>query len=227
LFFTVVFLAVPPAPAQTKRDDSWLRKIGRILGMDRTPLGLKGYEEEISSGDVWTAGAGSAGPGPHLLAAGDFRYPIIRPKRKEIFAMEGDMLVRIDLSGGSVQKIAAIPGVLRLVGFDPSGARFLALIASGPEQFDAVLFSPRGEKLATAAEKVQSQSDAATVVLSNVRTYGRVSVYAENNKIKIGQTGAPTNVDDCEPSRCGQPSYLPEEQLVIYVKTGSGKPSSR
>jgi hypothetical protein len=65
------------------------------------------------------------------------------------------------------------------------------------------------------------------VLLSNVRTYGRVSVYAENNKIKVGQTGAPTNVDDCEPIRCGQPSYLPEEQLVIYVKAGGERPSAR
>jgi len=132
--------------------------------------------------------------------------------------MRGEELVRMGLTAGAPEEIARIPNVLRLVGFDALGDRFLALVSRDRDHFDAVFFTAGGQRESTAGEEIAMGSAEADVLLADEHRYGDTSVVADNGQVKLGgQT-----VDYCQGTKCGQVDYSAHGKRVVYVRSVGG-----
>jgi hypothetical protein len=204
----IALLTVASAGQVRRVSESWLHKLGRILGVDNSPRSLKA-PGGIAAGEIWITSATEAHP--RLLAAGGvFRSPVFQPGGKYIYALRQDDLVRVGLADGSVDKARPIPNAIKLIGFDRDHpTQVLIVLSAGSRLVDLFLVSVETGRRKTIAREQSIEDPAVASLVAWERRYDRVYVFAEGRDIKVSGLG-PTdrNVSRCEEAWCSQPSLF-------------------
>jgi hypothetical protein len=200
-----------------KESPSWFRRIASFLGVDKTPRALKGLEA-ASPGEIWIVSVNTPQP-RRLTEEADFQSPVLQPGTGLVYALRGDNLVRVS-EQGSPQVVASLPGILKLVGFDEKGDQLLTLFSEGAGHVGVVLWLVSARKQEVIAENLSLEADEAASSLAGWdRRYGDLRVSVESGDVLLRGSGFDgANVTNCRPARCGQPSYSPELQRVVYIK---------
>ena len=213
----------PKDPPKKAEAESWYYKLGRILGVDKVPVGLKG-PTRASRGELWITAADHAEP-KKLTEGSDFSSPVFQPGGKSLFALRAGSLVEVPVAGGAAVKRRDVPGVVKLVGFDGDDPdRVLALVQKTPETaglVDVVLLSIQTGRLETLAAQRPADSAEVKSLTGWQRQYGDVYVMPQGNEVVVGGIEAvEIPVTRCGQATCGQPAYSPERKLVAYIRSG-------
>src|SRR5215813_11936908 len=98
--------------------ESLIQKLLRIAGLTATPSQMRGPAETVSEGNIWIVQIDEGAPKP-LTNDGGYRSPVFSAVDGMIYALKGNTIVRVPARGGVPEKVQTVPGVVKLVGFDP------------------------------------------------------------------------------------------------------------
>ena len=212
--------------------DDWLDQVVRFLGISKTPSQLKAPGDKLRTGDIFIATLD--GVSTRVTTDGGYRSPVFLPGDAGLLALRGDEVVRLPLSGGTVQQLQSVPRALKLLGVDASDAdRVLVLLETpdgGPEL--GVLALKSGQITPLPHDR---DSKAHRRLISHLRgddrEYEGVKVYVKaESKARLGGqvewtdvyvkrgNEAPVNISRCDGVDCGQPALSPDGERVVFIK---------
>jgi hypothetical protein len=219
----MVLAAVSSAVPQTKKPapESWYHRIARFLGVDRTPVALKG-PSSATAGELWVTPADSRAPRA-IATGGAFSSPVFQPGGKYVFALQDARLVRVPVAGGAPVPLRDLTGVVKIIGFDQKDPDALLGIfsAGAPPMFEiAVVSLKTGKRIVVASQQPPTNIEVGSL-LGWQRSYGKIQVLPIGNEIVVrGVKAFDVPVTNCgDSAACGQPAYSPELNLVVYVRT--------
>lgn len=238
----LVTLAILASPAALADDDQaaspFLTQALEFLGVSATPSNLRGEVEE-GSGALWMVDLVT---GVRLrFARGDYRSPIFLSDGQAVLALSGADLIQIRSPGAEPERIATIPGTVKLVGAhrdDPN--RLLLLIEDDKGIRPAVFDLEQGRVVLSMHQEGRSNRGLIPHLLGSERVYADTHLYVREAHENID--GRPTtwtdvfietadaakarNLSLCKPASCLQPSLSADGRRAIYVKqTTGGGPS--
>ena len=108
-----VVLAVP-ANAAT---ESLINRLLRVSGLTAAPGQMRGPGDEVEAGNIWIASLDQR-TARALTADSGYRSPVFSPTDGAIFALKGDLIVRVPADGGKPAAVRKVSGALKLIGFD-------------------------------------------------------------------------------------------------------------
>jgi hypothetical protein len=213
--------------------ESVLEILLRVTGLTASPALMRGPGDEVDPGDIWVVSPGGAPP-TALTSGGGYRSPIFSPVDGSIVALNGDTVVRIPASGGAVERVRDVPGVVKLVGFEAKNGDDVVVLLEGGGSPLGVLSLKTGKVVSLSYD---AKSDDERRMLEQIRgqerVYGNVSVYVKTeSKRRLSRIiewtdvylqrgdSQPQNVSACDGVRCGQPSLSPDGRRVAFVKSG-------
>lgn len=216
-------------------EDDWLDQVARFLGISKTPSQLKAPGDELKTGDIFIATL--SGAQTRVTADGGYRSPIFLPGDAGLLALKGDAVVRLSLSGGTMQKLQTAPRALKLLGVDASDADRVLVLLQTPDG---------GSKLGVLALKIgqltllphDRDSKTHRRMMSHLRgedrEYEWATVYVKTeSKARLGGqvewtdvyvkrgNEAPVNVSRCDGVDCGQPALSPDGRRVAFVRANA------
>jgi hypothetical protein len=156
------------------------------------------------------------------------------PRRDGILALKGTDIVRVRISGGVPERLYAVSGITKLVGFDRDSPDQLLVVTEDAHARPSVgWLSIRTGKVVPIPYDPASSEDRRMVehVRGWDRVYGDTSVYVKTVTeqslsgqverkdvfLKAGKD-KPINVSRCDQTDCAQPSLSPDGQFIVFIK---------
>lgn len=210
-----------------------IQKLLRIAGLTAAPAQMRGLAEEVDPGNIRIAQA-DRGTSKALTTDGGYTSPIFSTDGR-VYALKGEMLVRLPQKTGAGVSVHKVPRVVKLVGFDRANPDELVVLldaAAGNSPLGALsLKSGRVTPLPYDATSDEQRRMLAQI-RAQEREYGTTSVYTRTEGrrglsryvewidvyIRRG-TAAPRNVSACDGVSCVQPALSPDGRSVVFIKT--------
>jgi hypothetical protein len=190
--------------------------------------------DEVKAGNIWIASLDRR-TAKALTSDGGYGSPVFSPTDGNLYALKGDMIVRIAVEGGKPSSLRKVSGALKLIGFD----------GKNPDEMLVLLDNGAGSPLAIVSLKsgavtllpYNAKSDEDRRMLAQVRgqdrVYGDKFVYTKTESkrglsrniewtdvyIRRGNA-APQNISACDGVNCVQPALSPDGRSIAFVKTG-------
>jgi len=219
----------PPPPPQ----ESIITKLLRIAGLTVAPTQMRGPGDDVAAGDIWIVALDQRAP-RSLTTDGGYRSPIVATDGT-IYALKGDVLVRLTAKGGQPAQVQKAPGVRKLAGFDPATKDEIVVLLESPAAGGALATLalttgkltplPSGpsedERVLVAQIRGQERTYGDTVVYTKTETKRGLSRPIEWTDVYVKRGGeAPLNVSACDGVNCVEPALSPDRHSVVFVKTG-------
>jgi hypothetical protein len=221
--------------ASSARADDFLDRIMQVLGISATPSQMKG-DSDISAGQVWIADV-EDGTRTALTTDFGYRWPVYEPGGEAVIALEGDRLVRIPATNGTVKMLHKVPGMEKLVGFDRNDPDNL-LVLLDKDTTPLAFLSLKTGNLTPLPYDPNSKEHRRMLshVKGDERVYGTTGVYVktESKQAMEGELewsevylrrreAAPHKISNGAGVNCGQPSLSPDGKAVVYIRaSGAG-----
>jgi hypothetical protein len=209
--------------------ESTLQMLLRVTGISAVPA-LRG--EEISgTGSVWVAALAESQP-VRWTATGGFRSPVFNAAGTAIYAMQSDVLVRIDGAGVAPVIVSKAADVEKLIGFDSRAPDGLVMLMSDRAAPLAVLslttgklallpFDPANtdQQRLLANLRGQSRASASLRVLVEKKDRQDLARVVEWTDVEVQvASGTMRNLSKCNGVNCFQPALSPDLTRVVFVK---------
>ena len=211
--------------------DSLLDKLLRITGLTVAPGQMR--SEDAEPGSIWIANIERSTVN-QLTADSGYSSPVFSPADGRIFALKGDIVVRVPLEGSAPAAIQRVTGAVKLVGFDSKNPNEIVILLDSGSSPLAIL-SLKDGKVRTLPYDVKSddQQRILAQIRGQDRVYGTTRVYLKTER-KQGMSRAiewtdvylqrgdsmSQNVSRCNGVSCVQPSLSLDGRQVVFVKTG-------
>lgn len=221
---------VPPPPPPRK--ESLRHRLLRVTGLADDPTTLKGLDGS-ASGQIWLAELRDQRT-RGLTAGGGYSSPVFMPGRDGILALKGTDIVRVRMGGGAPERLYAVSGITKLVGFDRDAPDNLLVVTEDARATTSIgWLSIKTGKIVPIPYDPASSEDRRMVehVRGWDRVYGDTSVYVKTvtQQSLSGQVewkdvflkagaGKPIDVSRCEQADCAQPSLSPDGQFIVFIK---------
>lgn len=212
--------------------ESFFDKVLRISGISAT-TGNQRPSGSVNDGDVWIISL--SGKEKRVLTnGGSYRSPVFNIGDKEVFALQGEGIVKIPTSGGRVHPLYSVKGIKKLVGVDRTDSTRLLFLAEDDDGRTVVgLISMVGGGISYVPYDSRSRDD--RNLISSLkewrRTVGDKTIYVET-ETKTGMVGhmewtdvilkeagaSPQNLSQCDGVSCGQPSISIDGTFVVFIK---------
>ena len=221
-------LPVLALPAQTRGAETLLERLLRIAGLSAAPGQLRGPEPE--PGSLWVAMPGG-GQAERWTSASHYSWPVFAADGS-LYALEGDSLVRIAAPGLAPVRVQALPGVAKLVGFEPGVPDALVLLrnsAAAPlaalslrsgavRTLDLDLGNAKAQSL-LGRMRGQSRGNAELLVLVQTQSRSGLARTLEwTDVVALPRRGEPANLSRCDGLNCSQPALSADGTRVVFVK---------
>lgn len=210
-------------------EDTWLDKLSRIFpGIASAPGQMRGDD---SPGTLWVADFSPAAP-VRWTSIGGFRWPVFGADNS-VYALKDEMLVRIPAALAAPVSLYALPGVEKLVGFDPRVSDELIVLRDdrnsplwtislrtgalaplpfdpGKAQHEILLDKVRAQDRSTASMRIMVQTQ---------RRQGRSRAIEWTDIIVEQGSEGPRNLSRCDGLKCSQPALSINLTKVVFVKS--------
>ncbi len=221
--------AEPASSAPPAKSAPLLQSVLRTLGILAAPA--QRGDEPVAAGSVWVATLAQDKP-VRWTAAGGFRSPVAAAGDGPVYALRGDVLVRIDGPGAAPLEVGTVPGVDRLLGVQADAPASLLVLTTEARSPFALLAVDTGRRTALPLEGGDLDAPAlAARARSPGRAVGPLSVEVERQTRQgLARTlqwtdvilrDAPNvvrNLSACNGVDCGQPALSPDQSRVTFVR---------
>jgi hypothetical protein len=220
-------LAVPVAAAE----DSLVDRLLRVAGLTAAPAQMRGPEDEVETGNIWIVTLDRQ-TAKRLTTEGGYRSPVFSPGGESLYALKGDMVVRIPFQGGTAVAVLKLSSALKLVGFDTKSREELVVLFDSSNSPLGVVSLNHGSVTPLPYDpKSNDQRRILAQVRAQHRVYGDAIVFTKTES-KRGlsrniewtdvylQRGnaAPQNLSACDGVSCAQPAMSPDRRSIVFVK---------
>jgi Tol biopolymer transport system component len=220
------------AGSVSAQESIW-QKLADFFNMSQSPIQLRSGSGEPVAGEIWLVPA-AGGAKTRLTAEGGYSSPVFLPDGKALLALRGDVLVRIDVNGGTVTELARVPGVTRLVGVGRERPDDLAVLAVGDGGPRIDIFERSSGRRRTVRHDPKSSPDRLMLayVEGDEREYGSVRVFIDDQRTSLRQWTdvfiqtagrPPVDLTNGNGISSRQPALSHDGALVAYVNVGRGR----
>ena len=235
LLMLLLFVSSFASASPLKKTESFWNRVLKFLGVSATPSNQKGRDEsvEVIEGDIYiydvATKSGSA------LKIGSFRSPIFLASDRQVLALSGDRVVRIDVANGAVTDLFPSRGIKKLIGIE-QGAPDQVLVISDLDNDNC----PSVGVLKLADGFIDNipygNEEEDKTLVSHLRDWTREydggktllevkTITKKRNGADVKATDAflklpdkdPINVSRCPTESCGQPSISNDRKSVLFV----------
>jgi hypothetical protein len=217
-----------PAPADTEL----VARLISFLGISATPSQMKA-PDVLTVGDIWIADVGRNAR-TQLTSDGGYGWPVFDPGGERILTLKGTDVLEIPLAGGRARRLASVPRIAKLIGFDRERPGQVLVVRAEPNAEIAVLSLADGQLTAIAYDPRSSEASTFLAHLrGEERAYGDTVLYVRKETrnevtgdvlewtdvfIKEGDK-RPRNVSQCDGVNCRQPSLSADGNRIAFVRT--------
>lgn len=231
LLCSALALSAVALPAHTRAAETLLERLLRISGLSAAPGQLRGPDPEPGSLWVVTPGTGPAETAERWTSASRYAWPVFAADGS-LYALDGDSLVRITAPGLDPVRVQALPGVVKLVGFEPGApdelivlrhdaAAPLAALAlrSGALRTLALdLSNPKAQHL-LGRMRGQDRGNAEWLLLVQTQSRrGLARTLEWTDIVALSRRGDANNLSRCDGVNCSQPALSVDGRRVVFVK---------
>ena len=225
----LIFLLLPVNnPAQ---QTSLLQRMLLFLGIDSSPVEMKGADDEPRAGSLWIADLATGSIRP--VAEGQYRSPIFLPDGG-ILALQGETVVRFPPGSTTPATRLTEKNLDKLVGVNSREPDQVLTVLKGADgrSIPAVLSLHNGT-LSRLPMDWKSQDDVRALAHLQEweRSYGNLKLAVQRvRKSGLGgtrewqdvfllrQNEDPRNISNCNGVDCGQPSLSSDHNQVVFIK---------
>lgn len=235
LLCAAFFLSMLIFYAGETRAESFVDKMLRITGISAT-TGQQRPSSDVKEGDIWIISL-SDKLKRSLTSGGGYRSPVFSSEDKEVLALQGEDIVQIPVSGGTVSPLYSVKGIMKLVGFDRTDPQRLLFIAEDDDDGRTLvgLITMTDGRISYLPYDSRSRDDRRMIshLKGWKRTVGDKTIYVETETksgmaghiewtdVKLRQGGKlPQNLSRCDGTACGQPSISHDGGLVVFIRQG-------
>ena len=218
---SVLMMALAPAaPAQRQ---TFSAQVLAVSGMSAGGGAALEPDDEIDGGEIWIADLNT---NTHSKIAGSgYRTPVFAPGGDAVLAIRDDVIVKIPVAGGKAEDVFQLDSISKLVGFVPDGR---LLVTADDNNMIGFLALPDGKARWLTPDDASAEDKAAVERIRGwERVYGGTKVMVQgkaaggkrSTDVYAQESGKePVNVSAGEGVSCGQPAFLPDHKLVVYVR---------
>jgi hypothetical protein len=226
-----LILAVTLAVPATAPADSFLDTVAGFLNLKHSAAPMKGPRDEITEGSIWLCNL-ERGAAARFTPDGGYRSPLFASSGADLFALKGDVLIRIR-PGSLPEEVRKVPRIVKLVAFhrtDPyqllvlleSDDAPLGILSLKSGAVDILSYNPKSDdhKLALAWMQKQACKVGTTraFVKKNSRQ-GRIQKIVWTDVFVKKGDGKPVNVSNCDGTDCSQPALSTDGRQVAFVRS--------
>ncbi len=227
----VAVALVAPASAAT---ESLVNRLLRISGLTVAPGQMRDSGDEATAGNIWIASLDRR-TAKALTSEGGYRSPLFSTADGSLYALKGDLLVRVPAEGGKPAAVRKVTGTLKLVGFDGKNPDEILVLLDDGAGAPLAVVSLKSGAVTRLPYNAKSQEDRRMLaqVRGQDRVYGDTFVYIKTESkrglsrniewtdvyIRRGNA-APQNISACDGMSCGEPALSPDGRSIAFVKTG-------
>lgn len=223
------------SPTLTVKQEPFFAKVLRVLGITVVPSNTKSDEEGFD-GDICLTEL-PQGQTRCITQSGSFRSPVLlSEKEQKILAVKDNKVVLLAITG-QVEKAFSNFTVSKLVAINQENtSQVLLIYIDHNGQEAAGLLSWQTGQLTSISSSTGSEDD--RKMMSHLRGWerlygssGEIRVYSEVRtsrqfgwrwrEVLYQNSKGKTEVTQCKPNRCGQPSLSEDSKFVVYIKAKS------
>lgn len=214
--------------------ESFWQKVLRITGVSATPSVQKGEQEDMPvGGQIWIANLQTEQPRKLTVESG-YRSPVFTPDGRSVLALKSNEIWRIPLAGGSAEKVHAMPGLSKLVGFSQDDTNQLCLLVEQQDKLSVEVLSLKTRQITVLEYDQSERKDRqflnhlkgwerdfgyARVYPAKQKKHGLSGRQVEWNDIFVKRDGEDAvNVSQADGVNCGHPSLSSNRQEVVFIK---------
>lgn len=230
----LIFLLLPVG--NQAQQASLLQRMLLFLGIDSSPVEMKGAGDEPRAGSIWIADLATGSTRP-VTAEGEYRSPIFLPDGG-ILALQGETVVRFPPGGTIPATLLRDKNIDKLVGVSTREPDQVLTVLKGPDgrPLPAVLSLHDGA-LSPLPLDWKSQDDVRALAHLQKweRSYGNLKLVVQRvQKSGMGgtrewqdvfllrQEESPQNISHCDGVDCDQPSLSHDHNRIVFIKSQAG-----
>jgi len=230
----LVFLLIP-AGSQAQQA-SLLQRALLFLGIDSSPVQMKGAGDEPRVGGIWIADLATGSTRP-VVTQGEYRSPIFLADGS-ILALKGETVVRFPPGGTIPATLLTDKNIDKLVGVSTSEPdRVLTVLKGSDGRPSPAALSLHDGVLSPLPMDWKSQDDVRTLahlqewersygnlklVVQRVRKSGMGGIREWQDVFLLRQDESAKNISNCDGVDCGQPSLSPDHNSIVFIKSQDG-----
>ena len=214
----------PPPPKE-----SLVQKLLRIAGLTAAPSQMRAPGDP-QPGDIWIVSL-QDGARRALTNDGGYRSPIVSPDNEFVYAIRGDVVIRMPVAGGAATPQGRASDLVKLVGFD--GPDDVVVLTEAQPASPLATLSLKTGQLTPLPHDPKSAEELRLIafVRGDERVYGETKVYTRTERkpgaLRASEwtdvylargTATPVNVSTCGGIDCGAPALSADGRSVVYIK---------
>lgn len=221
--------AGPASAAAPAKSETLMHALLKVTGILAAPA--QRGEERVATGSVWMATLAQAEP-VRWTQGGGFRSPVIADAGNAVYAMKGNVLVRIDGPGLAPVDVSTIAGIDKLLGIQTDASGDLLALTTDPRAPVVTLSLATGRRTVLAVDSNdRGQLGLLAQARSQSRAIGSMSIDVERQTRQdlarvvewtdVIMRDAPhivRNLSACNGVDCGQPALSADLTRVVFIK---------
>ena len=221
--------AAPASSPTSTQGETLLHALLKVTGILAAPA--QRGADRVATGSVWMATLAQAQP-VRWTSGGGYRSPVIAEAGGGVYAMKGDLLVRIDAPGAVPVEVSTLAGIDRLLGVQADAAGDLLALTTDPRAPLVILSPATGRRSVLAVDtgdrrqlellaQARSQSRAVGVLSIDVEPQSRqglAGVVEWSDVVLREPPHVVRNLSACGGVDCGQPALSADLTRVVFIK---------
>ncbi len=210
---------------------SLLQRALLFLGIDSSPVEMKGADDEPRAGSLWIADLTTGSTRP--VAEGQYRSPIFLPDGG-ILALQGETVVRFPpgsttpatrLTDKNIDKLVGVntrePDQVLTVLKDSDGRPLPAVLSLHDGALSRLPMDWKSQDDVRALAHLQEWERSygnLKLVVQRVRKSGMGGTREWQDVFLLRQNESPRNISNCGGVDCGQPSLSSDHNQIVFIK---------